>query len=291
MSRLDTIINAAGGGALICDVSPPRGGSPEQLDALADIDADCIYVAYAPSQSVRVDAISVAAYIRRILRREVAFGLATRDMNRITIQSLLLGASWDDLENVVVFRGDPLKREDIELVSEVHDCTPTSLLTDIAEMNRGFDFRGRKLASPLSLCAGATADTGREMRREVRLVARKVRAGALFLLCQSGFDASEALTFARELQDELHPQPMPPLFVGVQIPSPNGIYFRPLTPEISSQIESGTPGIEVAKQYILQLWDGGLRNFYIVPPILGGGRRDYDAARELIKFVRGIQTR
>ena len=92
----EAVQSSAGRPVVICDVSPPRGSTPGPLENAADLDADFLSVAYNPGQSVRVSSVFAAQYVLESLDRPVVFTLATRDMNRIAIQSLLLGASWPD---------------------------------------------------------------------------------------------------------------------------------------------------------------------------------------------------
>ena len=119
----------------------------DPLEEAASLDADFLSVAYNPGQSVRVNSAFAAKYISDCHGKPTVFTLATRDMNRIAIQSLLLGASWAGLHNVVVVRGDPIRARDRDRVTTVSDYTTTALLADIAAMNRGLDFRGLSLES------------------------------------------------------------------------------------------------------------------------------------------------
>jgi len=94
----------------ICDFSPPRSGEAELLNQ-AIINADFISVAYNPGRSVRVSAHMLAAAIKQRLGKDVVFTLATRDMNKLAIQSQILGAQVLGLENLIVVRGDPSPSE------------------------------------------------------------------------------------------------------------------------------------------------------------------------------------
>ena len=86
----------------VCDFTPPRGSSPKLLKDAKNIDADFISVAYSPGKSVRIGSIFVAHWIKEHTNKEVVFTLATRDMNKLAVQSLLLGGALLGLENLVV---------------------------------------------------------------------------------------------------------------------------------------------------------------------------------------------
>ena len=109
-------------------------------DAGVRLDADFISVAYNPGKSTRVNPVAAAHWIKTNLGKEVVFTLATRDMNKVAVQSLLLGAELLGLENVVVVSGDALSRRELSLLKAVADYTPTGLLRAIGEMNRGIDW-------------------------------------------------------------------------------------------------------------------------------------------------------
>ena len=274
---------------MVCDVSPPRGGAPGALDDLDGLGADFLSVAYSPGQSVRVNPVFAAKYLSERYRVGVIFSLATRDMNRIAIQSLLLGASWSGLENVAILRGDPIRPRDRDRVRPVNDYTTTALVSDIVEMNHGRDFRGLGLAEPTGFCPGATVDLGRDLDAEIELAVRKSSAGAEFLLCQTRFDAAEFQAFSSRLSEALGPGRPPTMFAGVQILVRDGIDFGNVPRRIRQEMGAGGSGLQIAIDYARELWNHGVRAFYIIPPILKGGIRDYPAAGQLIRSLKSMR--
>ena len=271
---------------VLCDVSPPRGSSPNLIARISEVDADFLSIAYSPGHSVRVHSMMAGAHLHQSFGRDVVVTIATRDMNRIAIQSLLLGADLMGVRNVVILRGDRLRSRDHSLVLEVNDYTPTALLRDISKLNSGIDFRGLRLGGPTSICAGAAADIGRSLERETALSARKLQAGAQFLICQPSFDPERARRFREKLADAIGNAPLPPIFAGVQIPMAGGIDFGNVPDQIQRELEAGRSGLDLAKEVAGVLWDSGVRTFYVVPPIFRSGRRGYDEANELIEFLR-----
>lgn len=269
----------------ICDISPPRGADAGALADAAGVRADFLCVAYAPGQSVRLGSALSAAILIRDFGRRAAFNLATRDMNRITIQSALLDAAALGADNVVALRGDPISERDSRRVSQVNDYTTTTLLRDIRRMNGGRDFRGRRLIAPTSFRPGATADLSNPLEREAALAANKARAGAEFILCQSAFDPARTLRFQDILKTALadRPDDMPRLFAGVQIPSAEGRVFGDFPERSLAELRAGRAGLDIATENAAALWDAGFRLFYIIPPILANGERDYEAANRLLE--------
>ena len=148
---------------------------------------------------------ATAAYRQRVS----SFALLTRDMNRLAIQSYLLGAQMLGLENVVVAQGDRFSASDAEGVATVSDYSPTELISNISQMNQGKDFRRRNLDSPTEFCIGATVDTGQEPGRQAALAHRKVMAGASFLITQPVYDYRERTSRFMDAYAEQSGGPVP----------------------------------------------------------------------------------
>ena len=285
MKIVDKALNSAGAPVFICDVSPPRGADPGLLEPLRGLDADFLSMAYNPGRSVRVNSVSAAHWLLRETGAEVAFTIATRDMNRVAIQSLLLGAELLGLENVIIVRGDDFTPRELSTVRDVHDFTPTALIRAIGAMNEGVDHRGLRLRGPTNLCVGATIDLGRGIDREARLTHAKAEAGAQFFISQPTFDAEMPVRFM-ERYASLYGNLGPPMFFGVPVMAPGSLALGDVPPRVTDDLAAGRPGADIAAQLVGELTDAGFRTFYLVPPILRAGRRDYDAAREVLaRFV------
>ena len=271
----------------ICDFSPPRGPDSELLEPARAIAADFISVAYNPGRSVRVTSALAAQWIRQDTGKDVVFTLATRDMNRVAAQSLLLGADLLGLENVVAVRGDEFTKRDLALTRAVHDFKTTELLGSIVAMNEGLDYKGLKLRSPTSFCIGATIDLGHELERETRLTRRKVEAGAQFFLLQSVYDHVPVTQFLAGYAARYGEELSAPVFCGVQVLTSEGIVFGDIPDWVTDDLEKGRPGDEIAVEIIKELVDNGFRSIYLIPPILRGGRRDYEAAQRVLEAFKG----
>ena len=273
-----------GRAAFICDFSPPRSGDLAVLQQ-ADIDADFISVAYNPGRAVRVNSAMLAAAIKDRVGKDVTFTLATRDMNKLALQSQLLGAQLLGLENVVVVEGDPFSQRDRELVKEAADTRPTQLIEAINGMNEGVDFRDAKLRSPTDFCIGGTLDLGRGIEEEARLAHRKVRASAHFFISQPIFDVADAARFQEAFAKTAGETLTLPVFFGLQVLEQDGVIFSSVPDETRQELEQGRSGVEIALELYQEFRENGLNNVYLVPPIRRGGARNYDAAREVLAAV------
>ncbi len=281
MKIVEQVHRNAGEPVFICDVSPPRGADPGLLEPLRGLDADFLSMAYNPGRSVRVNSVAAAYWLRRETGADMAFTIATRDMNRVAIQSLLLGAELLGLENVIVVRGDDFTPRELSTVRDVHDFTPTGLIRAIGAMNEGVDHRGLRLRGPTDLCVGATIDLGRGIDSEVRLTHAKAEAGAQFFVSQPTFSAELPLRFL-ERYASLYGDLTAPVFHGVPVMAPNSLALGEVPQQVTDDLAAGRPGADIAVQLVDDLTDAGLTTFYLVPPILRAGRRDYGAAREVL---------
>ena len=269
----------------ICDFSPPRGGDPEAVVG-PSVDADFISVAYNPGKAVRINSAMLAASIKHNPEagggREVTFTLATRDMNKLALQSLLLGAQLLSLENVVVVQGDPFTQRDLQRVKDVGDFTATGLIAAISGMNQGTDYREGQLRAPTDFCIGASLDLTRDIQLEARLAHRKVLAGAHFLITQPIFDVAEAQRL-KETYAELAGQELGlPVFFGLQVLEKDGVIFSSVPEQVRRELDQDRSGVDIALELYQRFREAGLNNIYLVPPIRRGGARNYAAAQEVL---------
>ena len=271
MARIvDCTYEATGNPGFICDFSPPRSGSVAEARR-ADIPADFVSVAYNPGRAVRANSAMLAAAIQRETGKEAVFTIATRDMNRLALQSLLLGAQMLGLENLVVVQGDQFNDRDRALLA-VNGYRPTELIAAIRSMNEGVDFRGSSLREPTGFCIGATIDLGRDLEAEAGLAARKVEAGADFLMSQPIFDPEDARRF-RESYERQAGEPLAvPVFWGLQILEQDGVLFSSVPEGVSAELEAGRSGVDIAHELYGRFREAGLHDVYLVPPIPAGRR-------------------
>ena len=266
----------------VCDFTPPRGPDPALLQPARDLEADFISVAYNPGKSVRVTSALAAHWIKQNTGRDVLFTVATRDMNKLAVESMLLGAGLLGLENVLVVMGDRFTERELSAVRSVDDFTPTGLIAAAAAMNRGLDFKGGKLRSPTELCVGATIDLGLGVEAQTKLTRRKVEAGAQYFLMQAVFDPALMRRFLDGYADAYGEELTAPVFCGVQVTTPGGLVFGDVPDWVTADLSRGRDAVDIALAVVHAFVDAGFRSIYLVPPILRAGRRDYEAAARVL---------
>lgn len=274
---------------VVCDVSPPRGAEVDELAAIEGVPTDFYCVAYAPGRAVRLDSLAMATVLRAATGRGTIFNLATRDMNTLALENHLLGAQALGQPNVVAVRGDDLTERDRTLLRAVHNVTPSGLLAAIAGMNDGKDFRGGALRAPTRLCGGATFDLARGIEREAALTAKKVRAGARFLLTQPLYDPSDAERFHAAYRSVNGEELSVPVFWGFPVLAAESITFGEPPPRWREELAAGRDSGDLAAEELRRFVDAGLRTLYLMPPILRGGARDYGAAAKAL--ISGLGRR
>jgi len=270
---------------VICDFSPPRGPGTDLLEPARDLDVEWISIAYNPGRSVRVNPAFAAQWIKANTGKDVVFSLATRDMNKLAMQSQLLGAQMLGLQNVVVVQGDPFGEQDRARVVSVNDYQPTGLIAAIAQMNQGVDFKQSNLRMPTDFCIGATVDLTRGIVEEAQLAARKVQAGAEFLITQPIFDVDQVARFRESYAHHVGNAGTLPIYFGLQILEKDGVVFSSVPESVRKELEGGRSGTDIALEVYEKFQEARFNNIYLMPPIKRGGARNYEAAKEFLSKI------
>lgn len=277
---------ATGHTSVICDFSPPRSGDPAAAEQ-AQIDADFILVAYNPGRAVRTNSAMLAAAIQRS-GKDAVFTLATRDMNKLALQSQLLGAQMLGLQNVVVVQGDPFGERDRDRVATVGDYHATGLIEAISQLNGGQDFKETKLTRPTDFCIGAAVDLGRGIEDEAQLEVRKIHAGADFLITQPIFNLDHVARYRESYGYHAGKAGTHPIYFGIQILEQNGVLFSSVPDSVRAELEGGRSGVDIALELYQKFQEARLNNIYLMPPIKRGGARNYEAAREFLGKIARV---
>ncbi len=285
MTKVTELCSAVTGrAAFICDYSPPRSGRLEDIPVPPE-NADFVSVAYNPGRAVRVNSVAMAAALRDQCDVAPIFTLATRDMNRLALESLLLGAQALGLENVIAVAGDPFGPRDVAM--PVNDYRATELIAAVANLNNGVDHRGRSLRAPTDFCIGAVVDLGKGIEAEARLAVRKVDAGVHFLITQPIFDTDHVGRFADACAHASGGELAIPVFYGAGLMEPDGVSFASVPQWVTDDLTNGRSGVDIALEVWSALQSAGVGDCYVVPPIRRSGARDYAAAREFIERAAG----
>jgi len=283
---IERTVQSAQKPVIICDFSAPKSSDLRFLDDAQHLDVDFILIACNPGKSVRMDSATVSYLIKERIGKEVITTLTTRDSNRLSIQSNLLGMSALGLENIMVVEGDPFSETELALVKGVNDFKPTELIRSINSMNQGFDFKGFDFKGPTDFCVGATIDINRDVYKQVLLTGKKIQSGAEFFVAQPTFDIRQIELFYDQYSRVHGRSIAQPIFWGVQILVENGVTFGPIPEALAQDLKNGRDGIDIALETFSRFEELGIGSIYLVPPILKGGSRNYLDAQKFIDMVK-----
>ena len=271
---------------IVCDFSPPNGGNPGLLSESSILTPDIFSVAYSPGKSVRVNPVMVSHWLQNNCKIPSMFTLATRDMNKGALQGILLGAQLLGLDNVVSVMGDEFTETESKLQVTVKDFSSTQLIKSIKDMNQRLDFKHRFLLHPTTFCVGATIDLSRDWAREIILTKKKIDSGADFILSQPLFNPDLSMKFYEQYIETIGTPIEIPIMWGVQIKTKGSLSFTDVPDWITEDLDLGRSAFDIALQIVSSYQDNGINNFYIVPPIYRGGRRDYESAQAVIEELQ-----
>ena len=266
----------------IVDFSPPKSADTNFLDDAKKINADYISVSYNPSKSIKIFSMIIAQEIKEKSNKNVIFSLATRDMNKLSTQSILKGAQLLGLNNLIVFKGDNLNKNDIS--KQVDDYTPTALIKDISKMNKGKDLNNDNIIPYTDFCVGAAVNISSISKHEIKLTKKKIDAGAHYLISQPSNKPDDFLKFHSKYIKEYEKEINTPIFHGILMVNQYSIHYDNIS---KSLIENYTPkdsdGTKKTLNIIESFLKKGINSFYLIPPIYKSGKRDYKLANLVIK--------
>lgn len=270
----------------MCDFSPPRSSSISLFESGRCLDVDFLSVSYNPGKSVRVNSVISAYWIKENIGSDVIFTIATRDMNKLAIQSLLLGADLLGLNNVVVVNGDLFEGSELYNLNSVNDFKPTELISSIKAMNIGLDFRGKSLISPTKFCVGATIDLARDIENEISLTQKKIQQGTDFFILQSLFEPQRFTDFLEQYHCKFGESLNTLVFCGVQVMGKDSISFGKVPDWVRDDLDKGRTGEDLALETIQNFIEIGQRSIFLLPSITDGGERDYKLAQRVVEKFR-----
>jgi methionine synthase I (cobalamin-dependent)/5,10-methylenetetrahydrofolate reductase len=174
------------------EVDPPRGFdiSPT-LDRLRGIVGvvHALNVADSPRAQGRMSALSACSLLQSRLGVETIMHMALRHRNLLALHSDLLGAHALGVRNMFAIMGDAPLVGDYPQATAVRDITTTGLIKLIASFNKGVDASDRSIGNPTSFFVGCALNfSAVDMDKELRVLDRKLNAGANFILTQPVYD-------------------------------------------------------------------------------------------------------
>ncbi len=282
------------------EMSPPRGVSLHKTLAhaalLKEAGADVINVADSPMARMRMSPWAVCHLIQEEVGIETTLHFPTRGRNLLRVQGDLLAAHALGIRNIFVVMGDPTAIGDYPDAMDAYDLVPSGLIKLIKQsFNQGRDYAGNALDEPTRFFIGCALNLmASDPDREIKVLRRKIRAGADFALTQPVYEPEKARRLLERYEERYGPLPIPVL-VGV-LPLYSARHARFLHNEV--------PGIVVPETVIERLeragdraWREGLalavdlvhrlrewaQGVYLMPPF-----RKYWLAAEILERAAAV---
>ena len=289
---------ARGHFVLSVEMDPPRGFSTHKVLAgahlLSEAGADVINVADSPMARMRMSPWGVCQLIQRQVDIETVLHFPTRGRNLLRVQGDLLAAHALGVRNIFVVMGDPTAVGDYPEAMDNYDLVPTGLINLVkTHFNAGVDHAGADIGGQTSFFVGCALNLGaHDLEHEIRLLRKKMEAGADFALTQPVYAPQVAERFL-EAYRRLHGPLEIPVLAGV-LPLFNDRHAAFLHNEVpgidipeairrrisAAGDEGQREGVRIAVELLSGL-QGLIQGAYLMPPF---GR--YDMAADIIDAVR-----
>ncbi len=153
---------------------------------LKEAGVDVITVADSPLARARADSIMTAAKIKREVGIETMPHISCRDKNRIALKGALIGAAFENINNVLAVTGDPITQDIFAGKAGVFAFNSYGLISYINELNRQ-----TFTATPFSVGAALNVNVS-NFDKELERALKKEQLGAQYFLTQPIFSDSGA---------------------------------------------------------------------------------------------------
>lgn len=206
---------AAGKFVVSVEIDPPRGMAVNRTVEAAALmkasGADFVNVGDSPMAEVRMSAIAMGSILRQRAGVEVVVHCSPRDRNIMALQADLMGAHALGIRNILCVMGDPHALGSYTNAAAVWDVNALGLMRILNGFNAGHDAIDKPVKPVTRFFVGAAVNpSAADVDAEIRLVKRKVAAGAGFLMSQAIFDVEPLERFLEKLGD-----PPIPIILGM----------------------------------------------------------------------------
>jgi len=183
----------AGRFVMTVEVDPPHGlGARKAVEGtklLKQAGADAVNVGDSPTAKVRMSPLAMSVLLQREVDVEIVMHYTTRDRNAMAIHSDMVGAHVLGIRNILCLRGDPPSVGGYTDIVGVWDVSAVGLIRFLRLLNDGVDFTGKSVGRRAEFFIGGSANLNADpLDTELRLMRRKVEAGAHLFFTQNIFD-------------------------------------------------------------------------------------------------------
>ena len=193
-----------------------------------------------PLGIVTINSLAASAIVQRDANLECIWQLTVRDVNKLGIAGMIMGAQALGIHNILSLTGDHTALGDMPESKPVFDLDSATLVKLVREMVDTGKINGKDIECPPKLHVGAAANpNSKPVEAEVLKIGRKAQAGVEFLQTQVVYDLDKTINFLEEIQKY-----KVPVLLGI---------FPMKSYDIAKGFDDFVPGVDVPPE-ILAKW-------------------------------------
>ncbi len=193
-----------------------------------------------PLGIVTINSLAASAIVQREAGLECVWQLTVRDVNKLGIAGMIMGAQALGIHNVLSLTGDHPNLGDMPESKPVFDLDSATLIKLVREMVDKGSINGKEIEHPPKMHVGGAANPNADpMEAEILKIGRKAEAGCEFIQTQVVYDLDRTIEFLQGIQKY-----KVPVFLGI---------FPMKSYAIAKGFDMFVPGVDVPKE-ILAKW-------------------------------------
>ena len=193
-----------------------------------------------PLGIVTVNSMAATHLIQKAAGLECVWQMTVRDVNKLGIAGMIMGAHALGIRNVLSLTGDHTALGDMPESKPVFDLDSATLIKLVREMVDKGSINGNEIESPPTLHVGAAANPNADpMGAEILKIGRKAEAGCEFIQTQVVYDLERTIEFLTEIKKY-----KVPILLGI---------FPMKSYGMAKGFDTFVPGVSVPKE-ILAKW-------------------------------------
>jgi len=193
-----------------------------------------------PLGIVTINSMAATHLIQKATGLECVWQMTVRDVNKLGIAGMVMGAHALGIRNVLALTGDHTALGDMPESKPVFDLDSATLIKLVRDMVDKGAINGNEIEAPPTLHVGGAANPNAEpMGAEILKIGRKAEAGCEFIQTQVVYDLDRTIEFLTEIRKYKIP-----IFLGI---------FPMKSYGIAKGFDTFVPGVSVPKE-ILAKW-------------------------------------
>jgi len=249
---------------------------------------DAINVHDCPNANLRMNSVMAASILKRELGIEAIPHFTCRDRSLLGTQADLLGAHALGIRSILATTGDAPNHGPYNGSKAVYNYNSYELIKLIDNMNSGKDANEVEIKGSTDFVIAATASPGAtNMTVEIERMKKKIEMGADFFQTQPVYDVAKAREFLEEAKVLGKPillGIMPLISLKLVKFINNKMAGVTVTDEIIKQMEDGKKGLEIACEFISELFED-INGIHIY------GMGDVQTTNKIIEFAKSLNLK